>query len=345
MKAQIKPGYDSNRLRLADIVPLDAPFTMFIASSQICNFKCFYCTQALNKEEKERLNFHQKHMDNATFDTVLNQAKEFQGNIKRVVFTGLGEPLANPKIVNMIRRLNEENIAGGYEIITNAYLLTKEMTDGLLAAGLTYLRVSLQGLTEKRYFETTGTRIDYERLINQLKYFYEKKGECKLYIKIMDECFDEGETQEDFFSMFGDICDHIYIEHLVNAQPKMDGKYGEKLNEQMTFYGDVAMDRQVCPYMFYSLQIDAEGNTFPCPPLGLPLSFSLGNCHEKSLWDIWHSKKLYDLYRAHLKNEKHLAPVCFACENYKCFTPEEDNLDNDKEVILKRIEESKYGRD
>lgn len=343
MKAKIEPGYDNQRQKLADIVPLEAPFTMFIASTQTCNFKCFYCTHHLSREEKEKMNFQQVPMSDELFERVLEQAKEFQGKIKRIVFTGLGEPLANAKIADMIRKLSDAKIAGGYEIITNGYLLTHEMTDKLLAAGLTFLRVSIQGLTAKRYKETTGVLIDYERLVDQIRYFYENKGNCKLYVKIMDECFDEGETEEDFYRLFGDICDKIYIEHLVNAQPGMDGNYGEQLNDGMTFYGDRAEEREVCPYMFYTLQIDAVGNTFPCPPLGFPEDFSLGNVLDTTLKKIWESDKLYRLYRLHLTGRKKDIPVCFHCENYKCFTPKEDNLDQDKEIILKRIGEKRYG--
>lgn len=344
MKAKIEPGYDSKRQKLADIVPLNAPFTMFIASTQTCNFKCFYCTQNLTEEEKARINFKQVHMSDAIFGQVLEQAKEFKGKIKRVVFTGLGEPLANWKIPNMIASLSDAKIAGGYEIITNGYLLTPEMADRLLSAGLTFLRVSIQGLTAKRYKETTGVSIDYNRLVDNIRYFYEKKGNCKLYVKIMDECFDIGETKEDFYKIFGDMCDKIYIEHLVNAQPSMEGNYGEKLNDGMTFYGDKSEERDVCPYMFYSLQIDAVGNTFPCPPLGLPESFSLGNISDTTLKEIWNSDKLHQLYRGHLTGHREAIPVCAYCKNYKCFTPEEDNLDYDKEIILKRLEERERGR-
>lgn len=346
MKAKIEPGYSSKRQKLADIVPLDAPFTLFIANTQTCNFKCFYCTHSLSNEEKEKIQFYQRKMKDDVFELILNQAKAFQGKIKRVVFTGLGEPLANPKIVEMIKRLSEQGIAGGYEIITNGYLLTHEMTDQLLDSGLTFLRVSIQGLTAKRYKETTSVDIDYSRLVDNIRYFYEKKKtyDCKLYVKIMDECFDEGEGEEDFYKVYGDICDKIYIEHLVDAQPSMTGNYGEKLNEQMTFYGDKAEERAVCPYMFYCLQIDAEGNTFPCPPLGLPKHFSLGNIKDITLNEIWTSDRLYDLYKMHLLDRKKEVPVCNSCENYKCFTPSEDNLDNNREEILRRLEEKVNGR-
>lgn len=339
LKAEIKGGYDHTRQRLAEIVPLEAPFTLFVSPTQICNFKCFYCTQSKSYGEMEKIGFNRRHMSNEMFTKIANDAMRFNGGLKRVLFTGLGEPLANPEIPNMIEYMKERNIAEGYEIITNAYLLTHEMTDRLLESGLTFLRVSIQGLTEEKYKEISGVNISYEKLLDNIKYFYQQKKGCKLYIKIMDACFDEGETEKDFFDMFGDICDNIYIEHLIKAQPSMMDTYDKNINSVQTFYGDKSEYRDVCPYAFYSLQVDVEGNTFPCPPLGFPEDFSLGNVMEKSIYDIWHSEKLYGMQLSMLKQGRCSVKYCDKCENYLCFTPPEDNLDNDRELIIRRIEE------
>lgn len=344
MKAQVLPGYDKRRQKLADIVPLDAPFTLFIASTQTCNFKCFYCTHSKSVEEQKRINFQQVHMTDKMFQLALEQAKKFDSKLKRVVFTGMGEPLANPNIAEMVRGLSSARVAGGYEIITNAYLLTHEMSDNLIDAGLTYLRISIQGLSQKKYKETAGVTISFDKLLDNILYFYKHKGSCKLYIKIMDACFDEGETEQQFFDLFGNMCDNIYVEHLVKAQPSMMDAYSENINSEKTFYGEISEKRNVCPYMFYTLQIDAEGNTFPCPPLGFPLEFSLGNIKRNSLKEIWNSDKLYELYMLHLHNKKHKVPICRNCVNYLCFTPKEDNLDNDTEYIIKKLEERKCRR-
>ena len=41
--AEHKPNYDTNRKRLADIIPLAHPFTIYIEQTKYCNFKCYYC--------------------------------------------------------------------------------------------------------------------------------------------------------------------------------------------------------------------------------------------------------------------------------------------------------------
>lgn len=339
MKAIIKGGYDHVRQKLSEIVPLEAPFSVFIASTQVCNFRCFYCTHS--QKDKDKINLHAAHMSDQTFDNIVQQLKEFP-KIGRILFTGLGEPLANPRIPVMIQKLSEAKITDRIEIVTNGSLLTPDMTDRLLQAGLTYLRISLQGLSAEKYKEISGVNIDFTKFVENIKYFYEKKNTCKLYIKVMDACLDGPEDREKFYKMFGDISDLVFIEHIVQAQPQMMDQYGEQVTSEYTFFGEPAQFRQVCPFAFYTMQIDADGNVFPCPPLGLPMSFSLGNIAQTSLYNIWNGKVLYDLQMQHLNYERCQHEICSKCQNYLCFTPEEDNLDFSAEEIKKKLEERGY---
>ncbi len=339
MAATFEGGYEHKRQILSEIVPLQAPFTLFISPTHRCNFKCYYCTHSKNAEEKEHSGFQVVDISEDLIDRLLSQVQFFEGKIKRIVFTGLGEPLMNKHLPDIIRRFSDIHAAEGYELITNAYLLTPEMTDRLLDAGLTYLRVSIQGINEDQYYRTTGIHIDYEKLVSQLRYFYEHKGNCKLYIKTMDASLDDETDQEIFIKQFSEMCDKIYVEHLVRAQPSMIKKYGSHVSSEKTFYGDISEYRAVCPYLFYILQVDSVGNVFPCPPLGFTEAFSLGNVMQTTLGEIWNGKRLYELQMQHLKGNRHDHPICGGCENYLCFTPKEDNLDNATDEIRKRLQE------
>ena len=286
MKAEIAPGYDRNRQRLADIVPIHAPFTLFITPAQVCNLRCNYCTQSLSSEKKKEKGFVQQLQDYDVFLKIARQAAKFPVQCKRVLLTGLGEPLMNPKIPDMVALLSELKVAEKYEIFTNATLLSHRMSDRLLAAGLSTLRISIQGLSSEKYRDLAGAEIDFEELLDNIGYFYHHRGTCRVYIKIIDSSFDHDDDKQKFFTIFGDRCDHIFVEHFVKAQPSMGG-YDNRTDNVFTFYGEKSEPREVCPYIFYTLQTDVEGNTFPCPPLGFPLSFSLGNVSEISLREIW----------------------------------------------------------
>ena len=48
--AEIKPNYDTKRKKLAEIIPLAHPFTVYIEQTKYCNFKCFYCIHSTRDE-------------------------------------------------------------------------------------------------------------------------------------------------------------------------------------------------------------------------------------------------------------------------------------------------------
>lgn len=340
MSAEIKPGYTTKRQHLADVLPLEAPFTLCISPTQACNFKCFYCTHSKSKDELRKMNFHSINMDFRLFQKILNDSKRFDGKIKRVIFTGLGEPLINSKLPNMIQLMRDNGISKRFEVITNGSLLTKEMSDRLIEAGLTFMKISIQGLTSDKYREIAGVDIDFNRLIDNIRYFYRNKKQCRLHIKIMDVDFADYECEKDFYNIFEDICDEMYVEHIAKSQPSMN--YGEQINSQKTYYGDEAHIREVCPFAYYYMQIDSDGNTFPCCPQGLPDDFSFGNAYDMSVYDIWNSKKLNDFRIGMLEKGRSINKHCDTCVSYLCMTPDEDNLDNDRDLLLKKYED-RYG--
>ncbi|WDC83281.1 hypothetical protein PL321_10890 [Caloramator sp. mosi_1] len=89
MTGKIKPSYDTNRKRLADIIPLSTPFTIFIEPTRYCNFKCFYClhsTKDYKDGEWSKTGYEIKHMDEKLYDKILENICKFPNKPKRIVF-------------------------------------------------------------------------------------------------------------------------------------------------------------------------------------------------------------------------------------------------------------------
>lgn len=151
--AENKPftGVD-DRVRLADAVPLDTPFTLNVFPSNVCNFRCTYCAQSLGAEALlEQYRFPQEMMDMAVLERAVRQSRAFDRRYKLVSFMGHGEPLCNRRLPEMIRLVKEAGIAGRVDVITNASLLDNDYADALIDAGLDVLRVSLQGVSAAAY--------------------------------------------------------------------------------------------------------------------------------------------------------------------------------------------------
>ena len=336
--AEIKPNYDTKRKKLAEVIPLAAPFTVYIEQTKYCNFKCFYCIHSTRDEadgEFRALGHRMQHMDEVFFEKIIRELKEFpQDGIKRIVFSGLGEPLMNPRLPDYVRMVVEAGVAGRVEIITNGLLLTPEKSRALVAAGITNINISVQGLDAAGYEETCGIRIDFEHYLDNLKYLYEHKGDVQIYIKAIDATLGTKENEEKFFEIFSPFADRIYIEHLVVMQQQMDG-LREIVDGTKNFYGEeLDVNRKVCAQSFYFMQIGCEGDIFPCPVPGLGKNLSMGNAKEHTLTEIWNGSRRRGFLRKMLKKEKDQIPDCATCTCFNAINNPMEQLDDDAERLL-----------
>lgn len=337
MKAQIKPAYVKERMQLGEILPLEGPLRMTISASQVCNFKCFFCTHSLDREEVLKTGFKFKNMKYEELVNLANQLLEFSEPLKLIVFSGMGEPLLNKELPNMIKYLKENKVAERIEMYTNASLLDEVMTHKLVEAGLDGLKISIEGLTSNKYKEICGFDLDFEQLVTNVRYFYENKGNCKVYVKVIDACLEGIEEEERFYDIFGDICDDIFIEHLSDCQP-LTGDCDGVVVANKTMYNDDAKISKVCPLLFYTLYADADCNIYPCVTLGLPVEFAVGNFRNERIKDIWNGEKIRVLRLKHLDGEREKINICSDCGNMTAMYHVQDDIDSYAVKLKKSIE-------
>lgn len=340
MKAENKPNYDNNRKKLADIIPLNTPFTVYIEQTRYCNFKCFYCIHSTRDEvdgEFKQLGYEIKHMTVETAEHIINELKKFPSKLKRVVFSGLGEPLMNPNLPVIIKKVVDSEIAERVEIITNGLLLNPQLIGELVNTGMTHINISIQGVTEDRYLETCGAKINLEKLIQNLTYLYQNKKQVQIYIKVIDATLKDKAEEELFYKMFGNICDRIYVEHLIVMQQQMD-ELKNVVDGSKNFYGEnLDLERKVCSQSFYFLQIGCDGHTFPCPVPGLPKTLSMGNIKKESIIEIWNGEKRKKILRGMLKFEKDKYEACRNCTCFNAINNPAEYLDDVAQDLLQKI--------
>lgn len=340
MEAEIKANVDSKRMALADIIPLSHPFTVYIEVTRYCNLECFYCILSTKNDDYgafKKLDYRTEHMNQQGFDDLVGQLKQFPKGIKRVVFSGLGEPLMNPNLPKMIRQVVNARIADRVEVITNGLLLTRKKTDELLASGLTNINISIQGTSSEQYVSSCNKAIDYQKFIDNLTYLFQNRRNTKIYIKAIDATLKSKEDEERFYSMFGNICDRIFVEHLVVMQQQMDELKGV-VDKTKTFYNEnLDPDRKVCGQAFYFLQVGCNFDTFPCPVPGVSKALSMGSMCKESLLDIWNGERRTNLLITMLELKKDTIPDCNGCTCFNAITDPLENLDKDAPKLLKHF--------
>lgn len=326
--ASIEPISGHNdRVELYKVLPLSTPFTLNVFPTNACNFKCSFCAQSIGaKEMKNKYNYNvSEHMSMNTFENIVKGSKNFDKPFKLLSFMGHGEPLLNKNIPDMVKLAKDNNIADRIEIITNGSLLTNEMSDRLIDAGITNIRISLEGLSARKYKEISNVDIDFDEFLSNLEYFHKKGKEygSNLFVKVLDCALEDGEKDK-FYHIFDKISTRMYIEEL---KPVYDGiEFTKDIKEITTDrYGNAHTPRIVCPLAFFSMAIWPNGDVAPCDAIYKPIT--LGNVNQDDLSEVFNNKKALSFRLELLKGNKNSINGCNKCCAPDDVSHEKDDLD------------------
>ncbi|MGE5499281.1 MAG: radical SAM protein [Syntrophothermus sp.] len=327
MKAKIISGNAPGGARtpLAEVLPLKTPFVVQIFPIYACNFTCEYCFMSVPRNERGfvsdwpvmKLDLYKKCID---------EFLQMPDQLKVLRFVGMGEPLLHKSIAEMISYAVEKKVAQRVELLTNASLLTPQLSNALIEAGLSRLVISLQGLSSEKYHQISHIDIDYGKFVDNIRYFYEHKKDTHVYIKIVDYALNETENKEKFYEIFSNICDTIAVE---NAVPIMPGVDYEKVlidaNGSSTQFGLPVSEIQVCPQAFFTMQINPDGKVVPCYQIAYP--GIMGDLNNQTVGQVWNGQ-VYNEFRKTMLSGRHLNKVCSECNfiRYRLFP--EDDLQN-----------------
>lgn len=328
----------SKRTILAEQVPLEKPFAIQFGASAVCNLKCEFCTRE-NQELRKLFQAGSSTgvMDYQLFQQIIDDIRDSFGKVKQIVLSGIGEPLMNPRIADMVEYISKQRVAERIELITNGTLLTPDMSDRLIEAGLTHLRVSIYGLSNEDYIRHSRVNVDFRRLAEQIRYFYtHKKQTALVYVKIMSYMVSEPGQRESFYQTFEHICDVINIENLSAYDTGIDY---QKIAGDDSFLNKRRMDdcqvqTSICSAPFYLLEIRMDGDVVPCSEAYVRKDAEvLGNLREVSIRDIWR-KRSYAFQRRMLDGAKNV-PGCENCPSMLSAICPEDILDGAGERLKK----------
>jgi radical SAM protein with 4Fe4S-binding SPASM domain len=333
-KAEVKPATPATpeRRRLHEVLPLDAPYSLHVFPSYYCNFRCAYCLHSLAPDVLAATGFRKQMMPFDICRKALDDLREFPGRLKALIFAGHGEPLMNRDIDGMVRHARENDVAERIDIVTNASLLTPEMSDRLIAAGVDRVRVSLQGVTAKKYREVSGVEIDFDRFVANIAYFHANRGSAEIHVKIIDMALDHTEQESLFRAIFSPIADSTSIEYTIPFISQLD--YSQLGLEFTKCKQGHERASRICAMPFYMLVLTPGGDVVPCCSPDVPVVY--GNVMEKSLSDMWNDLVKKDFLRLQL-DDKDANPVCKACAVPAYGLQEGDYLDDHRAQLAARF--------
>lgn len=318
------------RHKLEDVIPLDTPYTLAIDPSNVCNFKCNFCAIQYKKEE---LPFRKQFMDIELFKKIIDDLTQFPERLKVLRVNGQGEPLLNPNLPDMIRYAKEKKVADFVELITNGSKLCPCLNQKLIDSGIDRIRISIEALDSEGYKDICGANIEFSELLSNIKDLHDRSGKCEIYCKIVDVAVPTEADKNRFFELFGEICDRYFIDKVIPLWSDFDEL---EMNSSVTgVHGQVVRNVNVCPFPFYSLIINPDGEVTVCCA-DWKRKLIVGNLKTESMKEIWNGNKLRDFWIAMLEGKKNCFEMCRKCllPMYDC----NDFIDNCAENIKKRIE-------
>lgn len=315
------PG--GERTRLADVLPLKNPYVVQIFPIYACNFTCEYCFHAVPKSERGFVSDWPV-MKFDLYKKCIDELALFDEPLKVLRFVGMGEPLLHKNIAEMISYAVSQNVALRVEMLTNGSLLTRRMSDDLIAAGLSRLVISLQGISKEKYRQISKVDIDFDELVANVEYFYRTKKDTHVYVKIVDYALDETDTEHKFYDIFGNICDSIAVENAVPIMPGVDYEKVLKTPEGCeTQFGLPVTNIDVCPQAFFTMQVNPDGKVVPCYQISYPAI--MGDVNHQTMQEIWNGEAYRSFRLAMLEGRGTANKICAECNfiKYRLF-PEDD---------------------
>ena len=302
------------------------PVTMDIEPTTGCNFRCTMC-------QVSSPNFEAKNMDLETFKKIIKENKQ----LIKIKLQGMGEPLVNKYIYEMIKFADDFGIAT--EIICNGSMLSVHNISKLLKQNLAKLTISIDG-SSKNVFEKIRVKSDFETVVTNAKNFRQAiskniiRPEFSAWSTIQSENLQEVEsiaqlckeigfdnlTYQVFLTGWGkDEWNKINNKKNINFESveikdkfkNIINKYSTKKFKINVFEENLLTYKKKCSWPWNSSYLSAKGEVVPCCIVGDPNVVTMGNINDNSFKEIWNSKK-YNLLRNKINNND-LEEYCKNC--------------------------------
>lgn len=329
-RVESKDLREQQRQQLQEIIPLSAPFVMYIDPTNLCNFRCKFCPTAdkvLLKQVERPSGL--MHMD--LFKKVVDQIKQFDRKLRLISLYKDGEPLINKKLPEMVKYVKDADVAERIWTKTNASLLNPQLNQRLIDAGLDMIHISVEQVNAEGYMNIADVKIDYDTFRSNIQDLYNRRGNCKIYIKIADAHLTQDEIQK-FYSDFESMSDYISIEKLMgwSYSSVKDFTLGTHPD---TYDGLPLVPKEVCAYPFYVMAVNFDGTVSLC---GNDWSHGtvVGDVNTQTLQEIWNGEKLFEFRKMMLELRRHENRACGDCYYLKIVP---DNLDAHRLAILENL--------
>ena len=325
------------RKNLGRALPLEQPYVLLVDPSSLCNLRCKWCPSGYDQLIAET-GRSQQVMDLALFERLVDQAAAWGKPFRVLRMYKEGEPLVNPFFADMVRLAKQSGWFLRIDTTTNGVLLNPKLNRKLIDTGIDQINISVNGMSAEQIYRNTGNHVDFGAYVQNIQDLCGRKGDCTIYIKSIKDVLSDSE-QEQFFDIFGDMADRVYLERLSPAWPAFDVSQSGYTDEDIGNYEQPVENRMVCPYLFYIMVVNADGSVSTCVG-DWRHEQTVGDIKVSSLKEIWLGEIQQAYQLGHLMGEKDRFPMCSKCAviTHGCY----DNIDAYAQKISEKLVNHMY---
>jgi radical SAM protein with 4Fe4S-binding SPASM domain len=295
-RAQCDQAFDA----LLDAGLPEVPFLDQVELTNRCPFRCAFCPRGVPGKMERPIGF----MELALFERLLDQLHPMQARYRPLELHHLGESLLHPEVDRFAAAAAARGLPT--EMSLNPALLTPELGQRLLAAGLRRIVVSLDGMDDETSMALRGPAARYDRSERHLDALLAAVAAAPDPPTVVIQMLDLHRNQpqhEAFLARWGKTglpTVHAVIKDLDGPDPDL----GRPTSRPLSY---------LCSYPWRSVVVLWDGRVVPCCRDD-DARLVLGDLHTESLAQIWRGPRALELRRAHRSGNTPEGHLCHGCD-------------------------------
>ena len=306
--SSLKPFRFADRLATLEAGGVPAPVHVRIKPTNVCNHACYFC--AYRRDDLSLGSSMDQH-DRIPRHKMIEIVDDLVGmGVKAVTFSGGGEPLIYPHLVEAITRLAN----GGVQVaaLTNASMLKGKVADAFAQNGA-WIRVSIDGWDSTSYAQYRSVRnAEFTKVIANLGAFAARGSQCELGASVIVDRTNAGHLYELAQTLKNAGVRHVKLSGAILSDSGSDANdYHAKLEptvrEQIARMRDLDDDTFAvvdhyhalpdrfdkafdwCPFARMLTVIGADCRVYTCQDKAYTDAGALGSIADRSFGDFWFS--------------------------------------------------------
>lgn len=285
----------------------DFPLSIEIETNNFCNYKCNMCVFASKDLHPDvRSGAPKSFMDFDLFTKIIDEGEKH--GLPALTYGFMSEPLLHPDITRMCSYAADKGVID-QRLGSNGRLLTRDISRGLVASGLSRLEISVDAVNAETYAKIRRGG-SFEHVFRNIHDFLEERDKAGTIFPLLRVSFlrlnVNNHELEEFMEYWQQYADYFSIQEPLDYSLEVE-------DSELAFKTPSDKQNFHCDKQFQRMFMRWDGSALACGHIHGWDEFKLGNAATESIYDMWHSEQLEELRELHRRGEYYVNPICNHC--------------------------------